>query len=103
MKSDSSGPQEVLNPAIHSERGQSRISRWRGFSLQLFFIIVLPLTVLLLVVAFGSQMLHHEAMRSLVGDRDLKAVRAAAASLESELAHRASTIQIEARSLNGRA
>jgi signal transduction histidine kinase len=76
---------------------------WRGFSLQLFLITVLPLTVLLLVVAFGSQTLHEQAMRSLVGDRDLRAVRAAASSLDHELSHRASTIQVEARSLNGKA
>jgi signal transduction histidine kinase len=75
---------------------------WRGFSLQLFLITVLPLTVLLLIVAFGSQTLHEQAMRSLVGDRDLRAVRAAASSLDHELSHRASTIQVEARSLNGK-
>ena len=75
---------------------------WRGFSLQLFLITVLPLTVLLLIVAFGSQSLHQQAMRSLVGDRDLRAVRAAASSLDHELSHRASTIQVEARSLDGK-
>jgi signal transduction histidine kinase len=74
---------------------------WRGFSLQLFLITFLPLTVLLLIVAFGSQTLHQEAMRSLVGDRDLQAVRATANSLDHELSHRASMIQVEARSLNG--
>jgi signal transduction histidine kinase len=75
---------------------------WRGFFLQLFVITVLPLTVLLLIVAFGSQTLHHDAMRSLVGDRDLRAVQAAASSLERELSHRASLIQIAARSLGGK-
>ena len=77
-------------------------ARWRGFSLQLFLIIILPLTLLLLVVAFGSQTLHHEAMRSLVGDRDLRAVQEAAGSLGSELAHRSATLQLAARSLDGR-
>ena len=75
-------------------------SKWRGFTLQLFLITVLPLTALLLVVAFGSQRLHHEAMRSLVGDRDLRTVRAASSSLEREISHLASTIQILSRSLS---
>ncbi len=86
-----------------SEENQAhpRGARWRGFSLQLFLVTVLPLTVLLLVVAFGSQALHMDAMRSLVGDRDLKAVRAAANSLDQEIADRALTIQILARGLDG--
>ena len=66
---------------------------WWGFTTQLFLVIVLPLTALILVVAFGSQSLHHDAMRSLVGDRDLNAVRAAAHSLELEIMHLSSTIQ----------
>lgn len=76
-------------------------ANWKGFTLQLFFITVLPLTALLLVVAFGSQSLHHEAMRSLVGDRDLRTVLAATSSLERELSHLSSTIQMLSRNLNG--
>jgi signal transduction histidine kinase len=86
---------------VEKNRPDKKGINWRGFSLQLFLITVLPLTVLLLIVAFGSQTLHQQAMRSLVGDRDLRAVRAAASSLDHELSHRASTIQVEARSLNG--
>ncbi|MGB4595365.1 MAG: histidine kinase [Anaerolineaceae bacterium] len=71
----------------------------RGFTLQLFLIIVLPITVLLLVVVFGSQTLHHEAMRNLVGDRDLKTVQATADSLGNEIAHLKSVIQILSLSL----
>ncbi len=70
----------------------------KGFSVQLFLITILPLTVLLLVVAFGSQTLHHEAMRSLVGSRDLQTVRATANSIERELSHLSSSIQILSRS-----
>ncbi len=73
---------------------QKRRFPWWGFTPQLFLILVLPLTIVILVVAFGSQTLHHDAMRSLVGDRDLQAVRAAANSLEQEIAHRASIIKI---------
>ena len=71
---------------------------FKGFSVQLFLITILPLTILLLVVAFGSQTLHHEAMRSLVGTRDLQTVRATANSIERELSHLSSTIQILSRS-----
>ena len=66
--------------------------RWRGFTLQLFLFTVLPLTLLLLVIAFGSSALHHESMRSLVGDRDLRAVRAAANSLRLEAERRAALL-----------
>ena len=75
-------------------------SNWRGFTLQLILITILPLTVLLLVVAFGSQTLHHEAMRSLVGDRDLRTVRAASSSIEREVTRLTSTIQLLARELD---
>ena len=77
-------------------------SNWRGFTLQLFLITILPLTVLLLVVAFGSQSLHHEAMRSLVGDRDLRTVRTASNTLEREITHLTSSLQILSRSLDER-
>ncbi|MCJ7531363.1 MAG: hypothetical protein MUO64_10080, partial [Anaerolineales bacterium] len=75
---------------------------WRSFPLQLILLTVLPLAVLTLVVAFGSLSLHHQAMRSLVGDRDLGAARAAANMLGKELSHRALIIQILARSMANR-
>ena len=85
-----------------SEANQPTMKKpnWRGFTLQLFLITILPLTALLLIVAFGSQSLHHEAMRSLVGDRDLRTVRAASSSLEREISHLSSTIRIVSRSLD---
>ena len=64
----------------------------RGLTVQLFATTVLPLTLLLLVIAFGSVYLHEQDMRSLVGERDERAVQAAAASLESELHHRYASI-----------
>lgn len=75
--------------------------RWRGFTLQMFLFIVLPLVVLLLVITFGSQTLHHEAMRSLVGERDLRSVRAAANSLSHEIEHRATILQLFAHEVSG--
>lgn len=64
----------------------------RGLTVQLLAITVLPLTLLLLLIAFGSVSLHQKDMRSLVGERDERAVQAASAALASELHHRASNI-----------
>ncbi|MHB8779675.1 MAG: sensor histidine kinase [Anaerolineales bacterium] len=64
----------------------------RGLTVQLLAITVLPLTLLLLLIVFGSVPLHQQDMRSLVGKRDELAVRSAAAVLTSELHHRASSI-----------
>ncbi|RPJ51183.1 MAG: HAMP domain-containing protein, partial [Chloroflexi bacterium] len=66
--------------------------RWRGFTLQLFFFTVLPLTLLLFGIVIVSQSLHHNEMRALVGERDLRAVRASANNLSNELAHRATAL-----------
>jgi signal transduction histidine kinase len=65
---------------------------WRRFSVQLFAVTVLPLTLLLLVIAFGSVSMHQSDMRALVGERDERAVQAATAALESELHHRVASI-----------
>lgn len=62
--------------------------RWRGFTLQMFLLIFLPLSVLLLVISFASQSLHHQEMRSLVGDRDLRVVRTAALGISNGIARR---------------
>ena len=69
-----------------------RVLFLRGLIVQLFATTVLPLTLLLLVIAFGSVYLHEQDMRALVGERDERAVQAAAAALESELHHRAAGI-----------
>lgn len=69
-----------------------RASFLRGLTVQVLAITVLPLTLLLLLIAFGSVSLHQKDMRALVGERDERAVQAAAAALASELHHRASNI-----------
>ncbi len=74
---------------------------WRGFTLQVFFFIFLPLAALLLAAAFWSQGLHHDAMREMVGDRDLRAVRAAANSIGEEAAHRSEIINMLAGQSTG--
>ena len=64
----------------------------RGLTVQLFAITILPLTLLLLLIAFGSYSLHQRDMRALVSERDERAVQSAAAALESELHHRVENI-----------
>jgi two-component system sensor histidine kinase UhpB len=71
---------------------QRRAPFLRGLTVQLLAITVLPLTLLLLLIAFGSVSLHQQDMRALVGERDERAVQAAAAALASELHHRAASI-----------
>ncbi|HEX5839851.1 MAG TPA: ATP-binding protein [Anaerolineales bacterium] len=70
----------------------ARVSFLRGITVQLLAITVLPLTLLLLLIAFGSVSLHQQDMRALVGERDERAVQAAAAALASELHHREASI-----------
>jgi signal transduction histidine kinase len=71
---------------------KSRFS-WRGVIPQLLAIVVLPLAGLALLIAFSSMRLHQQAMRALVGERDQRAVRAAASALGEQLNHRAAAIQ----------
>lgn len=70
--------------------------RWRripSLPLQLFIITVLPLMALLLLIAFGSLGLHQRAMRTMVGERDERATRAAAAAITEQINHRLSAIR----------
>ncbi|HRE25570.1 MAG TPA: hypothetical protein PK954_02955, partial [Anaerolineales bacterium] len=57
----------------------------RGLTTQFFLFFILPLTAALVVVALGSQWLHQSAMRTLVADRDQRAVEAVAAALDARL------------------
>lgn len=76
-----------------SQPSQGKISikgpRWKNLAVQVMAIIFLPLTILVLVVAVGSTRLHQTAMRTLVGERDERAARAAANSINSQLLQRA--------------
>jgi len=66
---------------------------WRGLIWQLFVITILPLALLTVVIAFGSLTVHQKAMRMLVGERDERAVRTAAAALEEQMKHRQDAIR----------
>lgn len=64
-----------------------------GLTPQLFLFVVLPLTGLLIVLAFGSLVLHTQAMRSLIAERGTRAVHAAADSIDQQLSHRGLAVQ----------
>jgi signal transduction histidine kinase len=69
------------------------MNRLRGLPAQLFLFTVLPLTLLLVAIAFGGLSLHQRAMRQMVGERDQRAVRAAAATIEEQLALRSAIVE----------
>ncbi len=65
-----------------------------GLVLQLFAIILLPLTLLLVAITFGSLSIHQQAMRNIVGERDARAVRTAASALNAQVDYRMKEMQI---------
>lgn len=67
--------------------------RARALAPQLLIYTILPLTLLLAGVAYGGLRLHQRAMRQMVGERDERAVRAAAAALEEQLQGRAAVVE----------
>jgi two-component system sensor histidine kinase UhpB len=65
----------------------------RGLTLQLLLFAVLPLTALLVVIAYGSLVLHSRAMRDLVAEREGRAGHAAADAIAGELRQRGISIE----------
>ena len=59
--------------------------RGRGLTPQLFLFAILPLTGLLVVIAFGSLALHSRAMRTLVAEREARTGHAAADAISLQL------------------
>lgn len=67
--------------------------KWQKFSVQVIAFVFLPLSILVLIIAFGSTSLHQSAMRRLVGERDERAARTVANGINAQLLHRANLIQ----------
>jgi hypothetical protein len=65
----------------------------RGLTLQLLLFAVLPLTLLLVIIAFGSLVLHSQAMRELVAEREARAGHAAADAIAGQLRQRGLSIR----------
>ncbi|NMB90791.1 MAG: sensor histidine kinase [Chloroflexi bacterium] len=74
-----------------------RLEHRRGFLLQFFLIAILPLSALLLAVALGGASMHQQAMRSLVGDRDLWLARLAARAIAAQAGQAAGQVQAAAQ------
>jgi signal transduction histidine kinase len=72
----------------------------RGLIIQLVALIIFPMLVLLMVVAYGGVSLHEHAMLTLVSERDERAVRAAADVLADRFAQRRLALQILANRLS---
>ena len=64
-----------------------------GLNSQLFFFVILPISILLLAITFGSMALHQDAMRDLVASRDQRAVNSSARALGEQLDHRKDVIR----------
>ena len=84
----------VESPGISHDGRKAKRSKfsWWGLTPQMFAIVILPLTSLLLLVTFGGLRIHQNSMRTLVGERDVRAARAAASALTEQLNHRRSAI-----------
>ena len=85
-------PKNKTAPFAGNSRRTKKAS-WRSLNWQLMFITILPLTALVLLVAIGSLSVHQNAMRNLVGERDLLAVRTAATAIQEQITHRLYTIE----------
>ncbi len=67
--------------------------RGLGFAVQLFVLLAVPVGLLAVAISFASFTLHERAMRDLVGERDSRAVSAAATGLSQQLQYRAATVR----------
>ncbi len=81
----------MMNRFKHST--QRLFAPWRGSTLQFITAIILPLTILLVAISFGSFFIHQNAMRTLVGERDKRSVQTSASAIETELNHRFDTVR----------
>ena len=96
-----SAPLQKSNYATTQGFSRRLLGPWRSLTWQLIFITILPLTVLVLVIAFGSLAVHQNAMRTLVGERDQRAVQTAAAALEDQVNHQTIAIRLLSRLAQG--
>ena len=69
-----------------------RSIRWRSISFQIILAVLLPLTAGAIFIVFYSQNLHHSAMQSMVGERNLRTVESLAASVDEIIQNRSETL-----------
>ena len=68
-------------------------SKLRGLLPGLLFVVVLPLTLVLIIVAIGATTLHQNEMRNLVAANDQRAAREAAIGLEERASHQLASLR----------
>jgi signal transduction histidine kinase len=81
-------------PSTRPFRNPLRFLRRPGLTQQIFLFFVIPLAALLLLAAFGSQALHQQAMRSMVGERDERTARLAGLAVDAQLERRAQAVRL---------
>ncbi|MBA4420704.1 MAG: hypothetical protein C0391_06125 [Anaerolinea sp.] len=69
-----------------------KLPRWSNINMQIMLVVLLPLVAGAIFIVFYSQRLHHEAMQSLVGERNLRTVDALSAGLEGIFTDRINSI-----------
>jgi signal transduction histidine kinase len=74
--------------------------RSRSLIVQLLALVVLPILILLMLVSFEGISLHEHAMRALVGERDERAIRAAAEVLSDRFVQRRLVLKVIADRLS---
>ena len=84
---------------IKPEKNPDNRFSFSNLNTQVFFFVVLPVSILFLVITFGSIQLHQDAMRNLVGERDLRTVRSSSKALNEQLDHRLYSIRTVANRL----
>ena len=70
-----------------------RAFSWRSISLQVVLAVLLPLTAGAIFIAFYSQDLHHTAMQSLVGERNLRTVETLAGTVDEIIRDRITVLK----------
>lgn len=85
-------PKSEITPRTVIPYRRRRIS-WRSLNWQILFITILPVTALVLLVAVGSLSVHQNAMRNMVGERDMLAIGIAATAIDEQIAHREQLIE----------
>lgn len=66
---------------------------WRSLTGQLFLLVILPLTTLLICVSFSGVWFHQQTMRTMIEERDKRAVQAIASTITQQLLFRLVILQ----------
>ena len=74
-------------------------TRLRSLTTQLLLLVVFPTLLTLVIIAYEGVSLHEQAMHTLVGERDERAVKAAADALTDRFTQRQIVLQVVANQI----